>query len=469
MFDNQTTLILAGFTCALLPLLLWWLAPFKEREPGDGWWQLGSAVGALGLILLALRLWLPVWLSNHTANTSLLIALLLWAQSLRTGLGRSWPSAWVGWACVAAFMYYSATYIFVTIDWRIPLNRVVMGCQGLYISWLAWELARRERSPNAMAMTLCYAVLGLGLYVSAWVAINTPLEFSPEGVLLKIPGSPAVLTMVTAVVGNFCYLGMMLERSTRKKQRLVQAQAVADENARLDEQLLDVDRQRRLVLAAGSLAHELNQPLTAALSRTELAQRVLDSNTHDTAAMAQILEKASLSLERTEAILARIRSASHSQAIESGLLDMRNVVQTTVELLRTELAEQDVVLQMALPEHALRCHGDAVLLSQVLVNLLRNAAQAMNNSPLKRVEINASYSGPDVVVNVQDHGPGVPQAVLQRWGEPFLGTRTEGMGLGLAICRAIMQQHGGTLTLRNAPTGGVLAEMTLPAGQEPLA
>lgn len=462
MLDQQTTILLAGLTAAVLPLLMGWLAPAGEPHPGSRWWYLGNLAAAAGLLLLGLRAWLPIWLGNHVANTCLLISLMLWAQSLRTDLGRGWAAAHVGWACLVALAYYSATYALMSIPMRITLNRIVMGTQALYIAHLAWQLARQHASPNARAMAVCYALLTLGLWGTVVMVLNAHLSFDERGVLQIIPGSPALPALVTTCVSSFCYLGTMLERSVRLKAQALQARILSDERARLDTQLQDLDRKRRLVLAAGSLAHELNQPLTGALTRVQLAERVLEQADPDIQELDELLRKAQASLWRTSDILSRIRSAARAQELPLAELDLRDVVRTAHDLVRAECAQLGVRLQLVLPSQALPCLGDEVLLSQVLVNLLRNAAQAPRSSPLPSIELRASTLGQAVSVSVQDNGQGVPASVLARWGELFVGSREEGLGLGLAICRAIVHQHGGQLTLENPREGGARATLLLP-------
>jgi len=231
MLEQQTTIFLAGLTAALLPLLMGWLAPTGEIHPGSRWWCLGSLAAAAGLVLLALRSALPVWLGNHVGNTCLLIALLLWAQSLRSDLGHGWRARTVGWSCLLALAYYSATHEFLSLPERIALNRSVMGLQALYIAQVAWQLSRRLGSRNAQALMVCYVLLGLGLWATVGEVLTVPLSQDSRGVPQNIPGSPAWLTLVTATISSFCYLGIMLEHAARHKAQALQArEPAADRN-----------------------------------------------------------------------------------------------------------------------------------------------------------------------------------------------------------------------------------------------
>lgn len=466
MLDSQTTLIISVLIFALLPVLIRWLAPAESTDAPTGWWQLGSLAAALGLGLLAWRLHLPVWMAAHMSNTCLLLSLLLWMQSLRSHLGQGWTTGHVLWGGLLALGFYSLTYSTLSIPLRVAANRVALGALALGVAHLAWQLARRDRSANAMAIMACYVLLGLGLWTSIPLVMLSNVPVSIQGIVLEVPGSPAVLTLVTATVGNFCYLGMLLELSMHRKQKAMREHVIAQENARLDAQLQRMDRQRRLVLAAGSLAHELNQPLTAALTQTQLAQRMLRLPTVSQNALTDMLDKASQSIWRTSDILNRIRGATHASAFIASRLDLRKVVQSTCELMAPECRELGVHLHTELPGTALWCQADEILLSQVLVNLIRNACQALRESPHKRIEIQAARKGSDMVLSVRDHGPGLPTRVLERWGEPFIDSSEKGLGLGLAISRAIVHQFEGQLHLFNHPDGGAQVRLRLPMARE---
>lgn len=463
MIDDTTTLYIAAFAFGSLPVLTWWLTSELDQDPSTIWWQWGSVAMTVGMSLLMFRTWLPIWLGNLVANTLLLVTLIMWTQSMWVNLQRGWPHRHVIWSCVLAWAYYCATYWLLDAAERIPLNRAVMGTMSLYIAWLAWQLSVREQSRNARGIMACFMVLGIGLWFTAWVVLRTTIEYNAYGVIQKIPGSPALLALFCAMVANFFFVGILLERSTARKARAWKAQAVADENVRLDSQLQQMGLNRRMVLVSGAFAHELTQPLTAALTQTEIALKLANRPNLPVQALNDALFKASWGVTRTQDILERIRNAAHAQMPELARIDLRDVVTTACDMFNTELCDNPVELKLSLPHAPLFALGDAVQLSQVMDNLLRNAERAAATGLHKHIDIKVFGLGAEVVITVQDSGPGVPPQVLQRLGEPFLGTHDQGLGLGLAICMAIVAQHQGKLTLRNLPQGGAQAKLTLPA------
>ena len=110
--------------------------------------------------------------------------------------------------------------------------------------------------------------------------------------------------------------------------------------------------------------------------------------------------------------------------------------------------------------------GDPIQLSQVLTNVLRNALAAMHDSTLRQIHIHCTQSGDQARLCLRDTGPGLSDDQLQKVGQPFYTTKSTGLGMGLSISRAILSQHGGALTLRNAEEGGAVTELELPLFHE---
>lgn len=107
--------------------------------------------------------------------------------------------------------------------------------------------------------------------------------------------------------------------------------------------------------------------------------------------------------------------------------------------------------------------GDSIQLSQILLNLYRNAMQAMQGQSRKEIEVRFSCDDQKVCVYVKDNGPGLAPDMIGRVGTPFLTSKADGLGVGFSISRSLAQQHGGQLSIDNAPDGGALAELRLPA------
>ena len=190
---------------------------------------------------------------------------------------------------------------------------------------------------NARALYFCFLLLGLALLGSIRVTLTDPIATDDLGIPLTLPGSPGVMALLAASISSFCYLGTMLERSTREKTRALKERLTIFEKSSLETQLQRQDRIRRLVLASGSLAHELNQPLTSALTRAQLAQRELERASGVSHGLNDLLNKALASIWRCSEILDRIRSAAQAKAPPKSALDLREVVHMSCEIGRAHV------------------------------------------------------------------------------------------------------------------------------------
>lgn len=461
MLHSQTTLILAALLFLVLPLLMGW-ATAGRRNAALLWWCGGSLLVGLALVLMGLRSWLPYALAYHLPNTMLLTGMMLWPQSLRVMLGRGWRLRWIILGVVLAALYYSVLFSEFSPNTRGIGIRAALSSLALYTAAVAAQVATRMHSHNAWAISACYLALCVGL-LGHMLLIGggggQPNPFSNTWDASAL----AMLTLFTSAVGHLCITGMVLDASIQEQVKAVRARTAAEETVRLETQLRLMDRQDRLVLVAGAVAHELNQPLSVALVQAQMAQRKLNAGAADTAPVADQLEQVGSALRRASAILDRIRTSTKVQGV-MGMerLDLREVVQATMGLLAFEWRQHGVQVNLDLGPEPLWCKGDEVALSQVLINLLRNATEAAEPGTLPRLDIQATASAQEVQVLVRDHGQGVPAEVLDHWGAPFKTTRKHGLGLGLAISRSIAHQHQGRLNLRNHPQGGAEAVLALP-------
>jgi two-component system sensor kinase FixL len=127
---------------------------------------------------------------------------------------------------------------------------------------------------------------------------------------------------------------------------------------------------------------------------------------------------------------------------------------------------RSVDLDLRIRPDAVHAKVERVQIQQVLLNLMRNAAEAMEHSPVRRVTVTTARQGDRVAISIADTGPGLPDAVRARLFQPFVTTKSAGLGIGLSICRAIVQGHGGELTVENDPSGGTVFRFTVEASDE---
>lgn len=220
---------------------------------------------------------------------------------------------------------------------------------------------------------------------------------------------------------------------------------------------------------SGSLAHELNQPLTAVLSNAQAALRFLDREAPDLREVRESLVQIVENDKRAGEVIRRLRAMLRKERTNHEKLQVNDVVRDVLRLGSNDLLNRNVDVIVDLSPDLPAINGDPVQLQQVLLNLVINACDAMdgnrNNRQLTvRTRLTCDTS---IEVSISDIGCGVPEADLERIFDPFVTTKADGMGLGLAVCRTIIQAHRGSLWATNNPAGGTTLHVLLTSDTKP--
>lgn len=215
---------------------------------------------------------------------------------------------------------------------------------------------------------------------------------------------------------------------------------------------------------ATSIAHEINQPLSAIVTNAETSQRWLSRDDPNLAKVSQLTSRIAESGRRASSIVQRIRGMAARRAPERVPLDLNEIVEEALLFVRHEIESRSIELTAKLEPGLPLVHGDRVQLQQVVVNLLVNAVQAQNGGP-GRIEL-SSFIGADgaVVFVIRDGGPGIAEENLDRIFGSFFTTKDDGIGIGLALCQSIIAAHHGAITVANHPDGGAVFRVSLLAG-----
>ncbi len=216
---------------------------------------------------------------------------------------------------------------------------------------------------------------------------------------------------------------------------------------------------------SGALAHELNQPLTSILSNAQAAQRFLNRDPVDVPELREILSEIIDEDKRAGAVIARLRHLFKQGQPTQQSIEINTLISDVCRILRNELLNHGVTLQVVLTKDPVVIDTDQVQLQQVLTNLIINACDAMDLlEPVQRImTLRAGIvSDQYVQVSVVDRGPGIAGDTIEQIFEPFFSTKERGMGLGLSICRKIIAANGGRLWAENNPERGASLHFTLP-------
>lgn len=239
-----------------------------------------------------------------------------------------------------------------------------------------------------------------------------------------------------------------------------------EEMRKLRQELAHVGRVATMGELAASLAHELNQPLTAISSNASAAQRFMEKTPPNLDEVREALEDIIKDDHRAGEVIRRLRALLKKGELERAPLNINGVAEELVLLLHSEAVVKGVNMRMELGSGLPPVWGDRVQIQQVLMNLMMNGMEAMAEvgAELRELVVKTSPHDSDAVrVSVQDAGPGLDEENMAKLFTPFFTTKREGMGMGLAIARSIVEAHGGKLWATNNPDRGATFHFTLPA------
>lgn len=235
----------------------------------------------------------------------------------------------------------------------------------------------------------------------------------------------------------------------------------------LQDALTHVSRVTAMGTLATSIAHELNQPLTAIANYVQTASEMLaEPDAGKIALVREALDECGAQTIRAGQIVRRLRDFISRGETEREIVELPRLVNEASALAFVGVGSRSVEFSVRIDPATERLLVDRIQIQQVLLNLIRNAVEAMENAPFRRLEL-TSRQGPDgfAEVIVADSGPGLPAETAALLFQPFMTTKATGMGLGLSICRTIVEAHGGKIWTDASPLGGAAFHFTLPEAE----
>jgi C4-dicarboxylate-specific signal transduction histidine kinase len=231
-------------------------------------------------------------------------------------------------------------------------------------------------------------------------------------------------------------------------------------------ELAHVSRMSTLGELAASIAHEINQPLAAIVNAASAGLRWLDGQPPDIFETRQMLARIVKDGNRAAEVIGRVRALARKSPVRMEQIAINEVVAEVIALARTEIDRNRVALHTPLADHLPPIQGDRVQLQQVFLNLVVNAIEAMRDNEERELIISTgNYDPESVIVSVRDSGPGLDPQTVDRIFQSFFTTKPSGMGMGLSICRSIVEAHGGRLSARPNEPRGAIFEVALPREQ----
>jgi len=299
---------------------------------------------------------------------------------------------------------------------------------------------------------------------------------------LRVKSQVAVpLPVGATIVGGLMFGTVGAERAWSDEMmeqlhllREVFASTLARRRAELEAQQLRQDlthigRVSAMGVLVASLAHELNQPLTAILANAQVAQRLLAADVVNLEELREIVNDITADDKRARDVIRRLRPLLTKGAVENLSLDLNDIVREVARLMRSDAIIRNVSLSLELAADLPRVRGDRVQLQQVVLNLVLNGLDAMRESRTgdRALVLRTARDGAGAVwVAVQDSGCGIDEKDADRLFQPLYTTKAQGMGMGLAIVRTIVEAHGGRVAAANNAHGGATFRVTLPVDTE---
>lgn len=233
----------------------------------------------------------------------------------------------------------------------------------------------------------------------------------------------------------------------------------------LQAELIHVSRLNEMGHMSPAFAHELNQPLAAIVNYLRAAQRTVASVEDETVIRArEMMDKAAEQASRAGQIIKRLREFTEKRDTSRAEESLNRIVEEAIALALVGSAPMNMKVEKNLAADLPGISMDRIQIQQVVLNLVRNAVEAMEDAPVRHLTVTTRLTGEgDVLASFRDTGPGLSEEVVRRLFEPFVTTKENGMGIGLSICRSIMEAHGGRLWMTPAPEGGAEFHFTLPA------
>jgi len=397
--------------------------------------------------------WRNLGISNGVTAVVLVPALLLVANRLADRGVNVTPARIIEGSLLALGIVLVGTYVFAIVPSGPKTSPALLYAPIPLLIWAALRFGLSGISAAMLVVTF-EAILG---------AMHGRGPF-----LLESPAENALaLQMFLIVTGTpLMFLSVLLEDDKRSQKALHE---VEEEARRHREQINLLSRVSLLGEMTASLAHELNQPLSAIVSNANAGMRFIDNARSDPTTLHEILVDVAADGRRAYDIIQNVRNTIKKGDSTRRPIDLNELVTKVAHIVRPDAVGHSCEVETLLAEDVPSVEGDPVQIQQVLVNLVSNAFDAMRqtNPDQRKIEISTVINGDgEVRLSVRDHGAGIGAEVHEHLFDQFFTTKEQGLGMGLAIVRSIVEAHGGKIDAENAVDGGARFYFTLPAAKK---
>ena len=359
------------------------------------------------------------------------------------------------------------------------------GCEVTTPLYPDWPFAKLRHAPDALAKQVALALLGIdqeerpairGRYAGWTIPVEyqqvhqlfQALKIGPYAWMRQTPLQQLwerywhwLLVLLSALAWGVWHMvrveklvrlrtAQLSESNHRLQLEMAERQQSEERLREQREQLAHVSRTGIAGELASGLAHELNQPLSAISSYAQACAWRLQRKHISSSEQLDLARRITAQVERAAAIIDRLRRFLRKETPPLGKVDLNATIEEACTLFAGEAHRQGVTLELELDWQSPCVHSETIQLQQVVINLLKNAGEAMQGLPQEKRTIQISTQATQqehALVTIRDFGPGIDQAAQERLFEPFYTTRSSGMGIGLALSRTIVEAHGGSISV----------------------
>jgi signal transduction histidine kinase len=398
--------------------------------------------------------WRNLGISNGVTAIVLVPAFLLGVNSLLGRGGKATPTRLVEGTVLALGIVLVGAFVFDKLPAGPGTSPALLYAPIPLLIWAALRFG--------------LAGISAAILVVTFQAVSGTMHGRGPFLLQSPEENVLALQMFLLVTGTpLMFLSVLLEEEKRSQRAL---HKVEEEARHHREQINQLSRVSLLGEMTASLAHELNQPLAAIISNANAGMRFIDRGRENPANLREILVDVEADGHRAFDIIQNMRNTVKKGDLTRRQLDLNELVTNVAHVVRPDAVAYSCNVETSLAKDLPLIQVDPVQIQQVLVNLVSNAFDAMRQTPpgQRKVEISTAGNGDgEVRLSVRDHGTGIPTEAHDRLFEQFFTTKEQGLGMGLAIVRSIVEAHGGKIGAENVPDGGARFHFTLPVTKPP--
>ena len=431
---------------------------------------MSAAGGALALINLRqafapdVETFVTMSRLTHVALFALLISMVTFVRRY-LGTGPRWL---IG---VIAILWFAAVVQSFVLPYGVIHAEITELVQVPSIGGETFSAARGPLNPGKFVADAAVILILVFLVVAGWQAAQS----GQKKRAFLVSGSGVAFATVSIVLSNLEDLGLAQFPFIASPAFLVVIAAltymILDDAFRASDAALEIAQLRRVLTLgelAGGLAHEINQPLAAILSNAQAARRFLTRSSVDLDEIREIVDDIIADDKRASDIIHGLRKMLSKSPVERDTADLNSTVRDATALVKGECHANDVLLEVDvdLIRPPLRC--SEIELQQVFVNLLLNAIRAVSTQKRedRKVLVKCAIRDGSALCSVADSGPGISDDVRKKLFEPFVSTSEGGLGLGLAVCKRIVERSGGSIWAEDREQGGTRFTFTVPLADQ---